>query len=250
MNMKKLYILMYLFVTAVLFGSCEKEDLTGFNGRPGIYFNGREFSYSFAENPGTTVDTVLLPVLVSGRVADHDRAVKAESVSDSTTATAAMFTLLEGTIRAGEVSGFLPMQVNYMDLLDDTTVTVKVQLVANHDFQELDLVFPSCSVTFTAKIIKPSNWSELEGFLGPYSTAWWKFVMEKTGRTFLPYWDMWSPVPNPDPDKYNMSYYEMANIQQMIRLELEEYNKNSDSGPLRHDDGENAGKEVVVPAPW
>ena len=61
--------------------------------------------------------------------------------------------------------------------------------------------------------------------------------MEKLGRTSLPYWDLFSPIPNPDPDKYDMSYYEMSNIQQMIRLELAEYNKHSTTGPMKHDDG-------------
>ena len=74
--------------------------------------------------------------------------------------------------------------------------------------------------------------------------------MEKLGRTSLPYWDLFSPIPNPDPDKYDMSYYEMSNIQQMIRLELAEYNKHSTTGPMKHDDGDYAGKEIVVPAPW
>lgn len=239
-----------LMLLIIVCNGCEKAETTGYIGRPGVYFNGNAFSYSFTEKPGTLVDTVLLPVLVSGRVEDYDRTIRAVAVPDSTTATDDMFRLLDGTVKAGEETGLLPFEVRYVSELDDTTVVVKVQLVENDDFQELDLAFPSCKVSFTARIIKPFNWSELEGFFGPYSTAWWKFIMEKLGCSSLPYWDMWSPIPNPDPDKYNMSYYEMANIQQLIRLELQEYNKNSAAGPLKHDDGEFAGQEVVVPAPW
>lgn len=237
-----------LFIS--LYYGCDKAETTEYIGRPGVYFNGDAFSYSFTEKPGIVVDTLLLPIMISGQVVDYDRTVSSIAVADSTTATNDMFRLLEGTVKAGEPTGLLPFEVRYVSDLDDTTVTVKVQLIANADFQELDLAIPSCKVSFTARIIKPFNWSELEGFFGPYSTAWWKFIMERLGRSSLPYWDMWSPIPNPDPEKYNMSYYEMANIQQLIRLELDDYNKHSTAGPLKHDDGEYIGQEVVVPAPW
>ena len=123
--------------------------------------------------------------------------------------------------------------------------------MANDDFQELDLVFPSCRLNFTAKIMKPFNWSQLQYFFGTYSTRWWRFIMEKCERTSLPFWDdLWSPIPNPDPNKYNMSYYEMSNLQEMIRQELRNYNRNSLTGPLTHDDGDLAGQQVVMPAPY
>lgn len=250
--MKKYNLLIWL--TGILFLAsfygCEKEEPKGYVGRPGVYFNGKEFSYSFAENPGIEVDTVMLPILLSGQVENYNRTIKAVAVADSTTATTTMYTILDGYVKAGENTGFLPLEVKYMSDLDDTTVIVKVQLVKNPDFQELDLVYPSCKVTFTAKIIKPFNWSELELAFGPYSTKWWKFIMEKLERSSLPYWDDFSPIPNPDPEKYNISYYEMSNIQQMIRLELADYNKTSTAGPLKHDDGEYAGQEVVMPAPF
>jgi hypothetical protein len=161
-----------------------------------------------------------------------------------------MYELLEGTISAGSESGFVPVVVNSVQELEHKVVRLRVQIVENEDFKELDLVYPACNFTFTAQIIKLYNWSQLEYFFGPYSTGWWKFIMEKLGRTSLPYWDLFSPIPNPDPDKYDMSYYEMSNIQQMIRLELAEYNKHSTTGPMKHDDGDYAGKEIVVPAPW
>ena len=161
-----------------------------------------------------------------------------------------MYELLEGTISAGSESGFVPVVVNSVQELEHKVVRLRVKLVENEYFKELDLVYPACNFTFTAQIIKLYNWSQLEYFFGPYSTGWWKFIMEKLGRTSLPYWDLFSPIPNPDPDKYDMSYYEMSNIQQMIRLELAEYNKHSTTGPMKHDDGDYAGKEIVVPAPW
>lgn len=248
--MEKLYIWMGWVAVLLTLCGCQKDEPMEYNGRPGYYFNGNEFSYSFAENPWKTVDTVLVPVLITGKLEDYSRTLKAEVVRDSSTATEDMFELLEGTVLPNEAYGFLPLVVNYVPLLDDTTVVLKIQAVANADFQELDLVYPSCRVSFTARIVKPYNWSQLEYFFGPYSTAWWKFIMEKIGKTSLPYWDLFSSIPNPDPDKYNMSYYEMSNLQQMIRVELRNYNKTSTTGPFTHDDGEQAGKQVVMPAPY
>lgn len=108
-----------------------------------------------------------------------------------------MYELLEGTISAGSESGFVPVVVNSVQELEHKVVRLRVQIVENEDFKELDLVYPACNFTFTAQIIKPYNWSQLEYFFGPYSTGWWKFIMEKLGRTSLPYWDLFSPIPNP-----------------------------------------------------
>ena len=45
------YSLCWLVLLLVLFEGCEKDEPMGYIGRPGFYFNGNEFSYSFAENP-------------------------------------------------------------------------------------------------------------------------------------------------------------------------------------------------------
>ena len=233
-----------------LLSSCSKDEPMGYIGRPGFYFNGNEFSYSFAENPWLESDTVKLPILLTGKLEDYPRIVKTEIVKDSTTATEEMFELLDGVIEAGAADGVVPVVLHYVPALDDTAVVLKIQAVANNDFQELDLVYPSCKLSFTAKIMKPFNWDgSLDYAFGTYSTAWWKFIMEKTGRSSLPYWDLFAPSPNPDEEKYNMSYYEMCNIQQMIRVELQHYNDTSTTGPLLHDDGEEAGQQVIMPSP-
>ena len=181
------YSLCWLVLLLVLFEGCEKDEPMGYIGRPGFYFNGNEFSYSFAENPWKTVDTVMLPVIITGKLENYARTLKAEVVKDSSTATENMYQLLEGTLGENQSEGFIPVVLNYVPSLDDITVTLKIQAVANDDFQELDLVFPSCRLNFTAKIMKPFNWSQLQYFFGTYSTRWWRFIMEKCERTSLPF---------------------------------------------------------------
>lgn len=185
------YSLCWLFLLLVLFEGCEKDEPMGYIGRPGFYFNGNEFSYSFAENPWKTVDTVMLPVIITGKLENYARTLKAEVVKDSSTATENMYQLLEGTLGENQSEGFIPVVLKYVPSLDDITVTLKIQAVANDDFQELDLVFPSCRLNFTAKIMKPFNWSQLQYFFGTYSTRWWRFIMEKCERTSLPFWDVY-----------------------------------------------------------
>ena len=160
--MKKSILYSLVIFLSVFLGGCEKDEPMGYRGRPGVYFNGKEFSYTFAENPWKDVDTVLLPILLTGDLEDYDRKVKVVVVADSTTATGDMYELLEGTISAGSESGFVPVVVNSVQELEHKVVRLRVQIVENEDFKELDLVYPACNFTFTAQIIKPYNWSQLE----------------------------------------------------------------------------------------
>lgn len=98
--MKKSILYSLVIFLSVFLGGCEKDEPMGYRGRPGVYFNGKEFSYTFAENPWKDVDTVLLPILLTGDLEDYDRKVKVVVVADSTTATGDMYELLEGTISA------------------------------------------------------------------------------------------------------------------------------------------------------
>ena len=49
--MKKSILYSLVIFLSVFLGGCEKDDPMGYRGRPGVYFNGKEFSYTFAENP-------------------------------------------------------------------------------------------------------------------------------------------------------------------------------------------------------
>ena len=113
------YSLCWLFLLLVLFEGCEKDEPMGYIGRPGFYFNGNEFSYSFAENPWKTVDTVMLPVIITGKLENYARTLKAEVVKDSSTATENMYQLLEGTLGENQSEGFIPVVLNYVPSLDD-----------------------------------------------------------------------------------------------------------------------------------
>lgn len=65
--MKKSILYSLVIFLSVFLGGCEKDEPMGYRGRPGVYFNEKEFSYTFAENPWKDVDTVLLPILLTRR---------------------------------------------------------------------------------------------------------------------------------------------------------------------------------------
>ena len=141
--MKKSILYSLVIFLSVFLGGCEKDEPMGYRGRPGVYFNGKEFSYTFAENPWKDVDTVLLPILLTGDLEDYDRKVKVVVVADSTTATGDMYELLEGTISAGSESGFVPVVVNRYPAFEQCCRELTFRLVGNHieiGSQHLDIV--------------------------------------------------------------------------------------------------------------
>lgn len=228
------------------FFGCENEGLKEYTDNPGIYFDGAERSYSFFDHPGIQVDTIKLPLLISGPVCDYDRIVKVEVVSDTnTTATDDMYQLLDGYVLKGEAKGIVPVVLNYREALENQACKLKIRLVETKDFKELRLGQNTCLIHFSAYIIKPDNWdSWLHYYFGDiYSTRWWKFIMDATGKNALPY----NPT-HPDKETWWMSDAELIANYWLVRNALNEYNANPENNPpLRHDDGEGAGQIVVMP---
>lgn len=242
--MKKIWNwMMICFCTCWLTG-CEHSDIMMYEELPGVYFNGASWTYSFLDKPGTLIDTIKLPVLITGSAADYDRKVLAEAVADSnTTIREDLYELLEGTVKKGEFEGILPVVVKYIPEYDTTVVRLKLRLRGSGDFNVTPLGVSTHIVEVTGKIIKPANWSWLRYYFGtPYSTAWWKFIMEVTGRNSLPYY------PNhPDQEIWNMSVNELKAYQEQVRLALARYNADPSHPKLTHDDGQWKGQLVSMP---
>ena len=78
----------------------------GYRGRPGVYFNGKEFSYTFAENPLKDVDTVLLAYFAYRRF-KRLRSKSGGSCRIQRLQREIWYELLEGTISADRIKGDL-----------------------------------------------------------------------------------------------------------------------------------------------
>lgn len=238
----------------VLFASCEKEDIPMYQESPSVYFGEISRAYTFVENMAHITigyDTVKIPLQISGSAVDRDREVIMEVVLGDTlhTAEADMFSIGKGCIPAQAYKGYVPVRINYSAALDDSVYKIRLKLVANDDFPGVDLLNRTFTLSLTNKIVAPSNWNRLKTYFGSYSDSWYRFILETTGLTSIPYWSMHGSLDtsNPDPEKWTMSMYEVKAYATMVKETLEDYNRKHPQAPLLHEDGPEKGKQVVMP---
>ncbi len=187
-----------------------------------------------------------IPVTVTGSASDKDRIVKASlpDVDLNTTAEDDQYTIGDGIVKAGELSGFVDLTLYNDDRLKDSTYVVALELRPSEDFPEIRLNRRTFTVSFTNKLIQPENWGFLS--LGTYSTAAYSFVLQQIAPlTYMPFWSGGANgTNNPDKEKYYWGYDVLGAYQQMIRDRLAEYNATHDE-PLKHDDGYAKGEEIT-----
>ena len=239
---------------AVLVASCEHEGVTMYEESPTVYFGESYRSYTFVENMDRIkigFDTIKLPLQISGSAVNRVREVVMEALLDDTlhTAGADMFSIAKGSIEANEYKGYIPLRVNYSSALDDSVYQIRLHLVPNKDFPGVDLSDYSFTVSLTNKLTEPSNWSRLRSYFGPYSNSWYRFILETTGLTSIPYWSTngSSDKNNPDPEKWTMTLYEVKAYAAMVKVALDDYNRKHPQDPLKHEDGDEKGKPVTMP---
>lgn len=243
-----------LAVVAVLVASCEHEGVTMYEESPTVYFGESYRSYTFVENMDRIkigFDTIKLPLQISGSAVNRVREVVMEALWDDTlhTAGADMFSIAKGSIEANEYKGYIPLRVNYSPALDDSVYQIRLHLVPNKDFPGVDLSDYSFTVSLTNKLTEPSNWSRLRSYFGPYSNSWYRFILETTGLTSIPYWSTNGSLDknNPDPEKWTMTLYEVKAYAAMVKVALDDYNRKHPQDPLKHEDGDEKGKPVTMP---
>lgn len=244
--MKKVRYIFLLCLLALGY-SCQKSDIMLYEQRAGVYFSTYSFAYSFAENPGVDTAVLRLAVDITGKPVDYDREFKVTlpDVDPYTTAEEDQYKIGKGIVKAGEGTGYVELEVYRDDRLKDSTYMVYLSIQKTPDFPEVRLNRFNMAVSFTEKLIQPTNWSYLG--LGTYSTAWWRFILEVTDGNTLRFWTG-GPTGslNPDPEYWYMTYAELGAWQTVIRNALAEYNAGPD-GPLIHDDGAMRGQEVEMP---
>ena len=243
-----------LAVVAVLVASCEHEGVTMYEESPTVYFGESYRSYTFVENMDRIkigFDTIKLPLQISGSAVNRVREVVMEALWDDTlhTAGADMFSIAKGSIEANEYKGYIPLRVNYSPALDDSVYQIRLHLVPNKDFPGVDLSDYSFTVSLTNKLTEPSNWSRLRSYFGPYSNSWYRFILETTGLTSIPYWSTNGSLDknNPDPEKWTMTLYEVKAYAAMVKVALDDYNRKHPQDPLKHEDGDEKGTPVTMP---
>lgn len=241
----KVKIIVLAGILILLLVRCGKDEIELYDEFPSVYFNGSSVSYSFIEKPEAGHDTIKLPVLIAGLPAGTDRTFQIDVVTDTnTTAVPGQYQLLNGTVKANEYIGSVPVVLHNYSFLDSAELRLKVKIVDSEDFKAGFVQSMYYLISWTAKMQAPSNWAYLKAYFGEYSTSYYKFIIRVTGRSSFPY-----RIINPETGEYYWkTTAEVEAYSFIIRDSLDKYNADKSHPVLTHDDGKKAGQPVEIPS--
>lgn len=233
--------IIYLGIIAILsfsLSGCEEEKTLQYVNNPAINFSGGTTIFSFIATPDLA-DTILTTDLnIMGFAADVDRQVNVEVLKDSTTAVD--YELLTPTIIGkGKYTGKVKIRVKNTPLLKEKEVRLWLVLKKSDDFIVGNSGSDYAILKWSNRLIQPANWRWLRYYFGTYSTLFYEFIIEVTGRTEFPY-------NHPDTSLPPMGVDEVKAWAGMVKEALDEYNATHDD-VMRHDDGDAKGQPIVIP---
>ncbi|PWG79591.1 DUF4843 domain-containing protein [Pararcticibacter amylolyticus] len=191
---------LYIFLLGVflfVFG-CRKNDELLYNSKDNIYLNYRDkdgnldttsLTYSFAEHPSLSLDTLWVPVIISGKTYPVDRHFVVTVVDSSTTAVKGLhyealapFYIMpadSGTIH-------IPVVIKNIDPeLGSKSVKLTIRLAGSDDFDpNLPVPVRSKSYIYSNRLEKPIWWAWW-GQLGEYSRVKHQLFLISSGTTAL-----------------------------------------------------------------
>lgn len=181
--MKKLNLCIAILINTLLFFSCQKQELTKYNSRDNIYLNYKlqngnqdtsTLTYSFAENPSLSQDTLWIPVIISGRTTPNERLFKLSVVDSLSTARAGLhFEPLAEMHNMPADSGTIqiPLVIKNTDPeLANISVKLTLRISGGESFNsDLPLSMRTKSIQYSARLEQPDWWIFWMGNLGLYS---------------------------------------------------------------------------------
>lgn len=238
--MKTIYFMIVLLFVGLM-SSCQESETLQYENRPMINFVTLASNYSFIGESNLTEKSLWIDLHISGFAdVNCDRTVQVQVIADSTTATA--YEIKPIIIKRGAYTGQIEVVVANVVELAQKEVELQLRLIDSEDFRAGNTETRVFKLSWSNRLIQPANWNELKRYMGEYSTAYYKFIIDVTGRTEFPY-------RHPDKRLTPMSLNEMKSWAVVIRDEVAKYNalpENKDK-PLIHDDGVMAGQAVIVP---
>ncbi len=199
MKFRTLFVLFVTLLTSLL-SSCEKEIDT-YQDDPRLYFFERAAdlvqtrisskSFSFVPFPSTVLtDTIKIKVKTMGLARDYDRMLKGVTVLVGTTATEGTnYAFVEGTIKAGQVEGYLPVVLYRTADIKTKSLTLNLTIAETKDFKPGVIEDQTFSLNWSDDLVKPANWDgiiSLNFYFGTYSRAKYRFIIDVTGITDFP----------------------------------------------------------------
>lgn len=233
--MNKLKTNLYCAITLlVLTTGCTKDEPTSFGAAPAVNFTGQTIEYTFMSNPDDEY-IQQIPVKIIGDTASRDRYFKAVVVKDtSTTAADGQYQVLGGVVKRGSFTGTLSVKLYNNPALANARIAVKLQLADTTDFKAGNIETSRFVVGWTDKIVVPS-WSYYRYFFTSVaSTAAYRIIVQTTGITTL------------TAAQYSAMGATAAQVAgTQFGDYIKQWNKDHPADHLKHDDGTQAGQEMV-----
>jgi hypothetical protein len=183
----------HFFITglslAVLFiTGCSKDGLQVFNlsTKVSIYKASSDpardsVTYSFAvKAPGTTTDTLYIPLRIMGNAAGQNRSVALEIMSSSD-ADKDCYEILPAFIPADSFSGTAAVKVKNIPALKDREMRLWLKIINSEDLEQGAGDQLSYLIKINDFLSKPVSWSD--AYFGKYSQVKYGLIIRETGYT-------------------------------------------------------------------
>ncbi|SHE64721.1 DUF4843 domain-containing protein [Pedobacter caeni] len=202
-------LLLLSALIAALISSCKTDELK-YEDEPGIYIDKEKFigirdsaTFSFAEKTSTLLlDTIYIPVKISGRASAKDRPVPLKTDPLLTTASAGIhYEIPETKIMANQITARVPVIVKRAADLKTKQLRIYLKMETNAEFPFLigntktnstfsgepsSIYTSGYLIKLNDQLLKPDTWdvsgSWFRFFFGTYSAVKYKFIMDVTGR--------------------------------------------------------------------
>ena len=234
--MKKMkFALLYLSLGLLLIVSgCEQEEIMKYDSSvTALNFVSKSVEYSFLGNAEDEyIQTV--DVRIMGNTTDVDRTFSVQVIDSLTTASADQYEIIGGVIKANEFEGTLSVKLFNSPELADTTITLGVELIDSEAFNKGNVETNVFTLTWSDQVVLPS-WKYVKYFFcTASSTEAYRVLVASTGLL-----------------KFDYSDYRANGMAGAVALGTQfgdyimQWNQDHPDNHLKHDDGANAGEDIV-----
>jgi hypothetical protein len=241
--MTEMKIAYYLGMIIVLFFSagCENDDYL-YKDVPRIYLSGDAaqgatadslfFSFRLYDFETSQYDLHVVANIMGG-ASSEERGFTLEVVDSLTNVPASAYSVGNTAMPAGAFQQVVKVTVNRtvagMDLAQENA-RLTFRVVPNDHFQAGEMAMSTYSLVWCDYLIRPESWTAINYYIGPFSQARYKFILDYTGYS--------------DFTEFTGNYNKILWLQGILLKHLEEYNAdpaNADrpeGWPYANDNGE------------
>lgn len=185
--------LFFIFCLAATLCGCKKEKTLLYNSQDNIYFNYQTkdtLSYSFAFELGRSQDTLMIPVIITGKTASYARTFQVSVLADSSTAVPTVdYEPLKSSYTMPADSGqvHIPVIIKNTDTaLNSKSVVLTIRVSGGKDFgSSFYEAMRTKEILFSNRLEEPVWWPDWAGELGNYSRVKHQLFLISSGTTDL-----------------------------------------------------------------